>query len=91
VARAAPDETESGGGLLVAAVQIAITLGAAGGGVLDTLSGVTGVFAVAGVITLATSAVVYARFSAAKPSRSWARSAGRSDLQVEAGRDDRVA
>jgi predicted MFS family arabinose efflux permease len=70
VARAVPDETESGGGLLVAAVQIAITLGAAGGGVLDTLSGVTGVFAVAGVITLATSAVVYARFSAANLSRS---------------------
>jgi predicted MFS family arabinose efflux permease len=48
VARAVPDEIESGGGLLVAAVQVTITLGAAGGGVLYTLAGVTGVFAVAG-------------------------------------------
>ena len=63
VARVVPDETESGGGLLVAAVQIAITLGAAGGGMLLKVSGLPGEFAAAGAITLATSAVVYTRFS----------------------------
>ena len=67
LARAVPDETESGGGLIVAAVQLAITLGAAGGGAIFALTGVAGVFAMAGVLMLATSAIVFASFSAAKP------------------------
>jgi hypothetical protein len=53
----------------VAAAPIAITFGAAGGGALDTLSGVMGVFAVAGVLAAATSAVARARFSVLKLSR----------------------
>ena len=60
LARAVPDETESGGGLIVAAVQVAITVGAAGGGAIYAFAGVTGVFATGGVLMLATSAVIYA-------------------------------
>jgi predicted MFS family arabinose efflux permease len=43
--RTVPDQAESAGGLLVAAIQLAIAMGAgAGGGILD-ISSVTGVFA----------------------------------------------
>ena len=67
LARAVPDETESGGGLIVAAVQLAITFGAAGGGAIYALFGVVGVFATAGVLMLATSAIIFAGFSRTKP------------------------
>ena len=60
LARAVPDETESGGGLIVAAVQLAITIGAAGGGVIYAFAGVTGVFLTGGMLMLATSAVIFA-------------------------------
>lgn len=60
LARAVPDETESGGGLIVAAVQLAITFGAAGGGAIYALAGVAGVFATGGVLMLATSAIIFA-------------------------------
>jgi predicted MFS family arabinose efflux permease len=61
VARAAPDETESAGGILVAAVQIAIAVGAALGGFVFSFGGVTGVFAAGGVVLLLTAGAVYAR------------------------------
>ena len=67
LARAVPDETESGGGLIVAAVQLAITFGAAGGGAIFALLGVVGVFATAGVLMVATSAIIFASFSRTKP------------------------
>ncbi len=63
LARAVPDETESGGGLIVAAVQVAITVGAAGGGAIYAFAGVTGVFATGGALMLATSAVIFASLS----------------------------
>ena len=63
LARAVPDETESGGGLIVAAVQVAITVGAAGGGALYAFAGVTGVFATGGALMLATSAIIFASLS----------------------------
>ena len=63
LARAVPDETESGGGLIVAAVQLAITCGAAGGGTVYAFLGVVGVFTTAGVLMLVTSAVIFATFS----------------------------
>ncbi len=50
--RAVPDEAESGGGLLVAAIQIAMTLGAAAGGIIFDVSGISVVFAVSGAILL---------------------------------------
>ena len=60
LARAVPDETETGGGLIVAAVQVAITVGAAGGGAIYALTGVAGVFVTAGALMLATSLVIFA-------------------------------
>ena len=67
LARAVPDETESGGGLIVAAVQLAITFGAAGGGAIYALAGVTGVFATGGALMLATSVIILASISGRKP------------------------
>ena len=55
VARTVPDQTESGSGLLVAAVQLAITAGAAGAGAIFTLTGIAEVFATGGVLTLGVS------------------------------------
>jgi predicted MFS family arabinose efflux permease len=60
-ARAVPDETESAGGILVAAVQIAIAAGAALGGSIFSFSGVTGVFAAGGAVLLLTAGLVFAR------------------------------
>ncbi|KAB8312854.1 MFS transporter [Erwinia endophytica] len=44
ITRTMPEEAESGGGLLVAAIQLAITIGAAAGGMIFNTSGVKGVF-----------------------------------------------
>ena len=60
-ARSAPDEIESAGGILVAAVQIAIAAGAALGGSIFSFSGVGGVFAAGGVVLLLTAGIVFAR------------------------------
>ncbi|MGI3900852.1 MAG: MFS transporter [Janthinobacterium lividum] len=60
LARAVPDEAESGGGLIVASVQLAITIGAAGGGAIYALAGVAGVFAIGGALMLATSVAIFA-------------------------------
>jgi predicted MFS family arabinose efflux permease len=59
--RSAPDETESGGGILVAAVQIAIAVGAALGGAIFSFSGVIGVFAAGGGVLLLTAGIVFGR------------------------------
>ena len=59
LARAVPDETESGGGLIVAAVQVAITVGAAGGGAIYALTGVAGVFVTGGSLMLVTALVIF--------------------------------
>jgi predicted MFS family arabinose efflux permease len=67
VARFVPDETESAGGILVAAVQIAIAAGAALGGSIFSFSGVTGVFAAGGVVLLMTAAVVFAGMTRNSP------------------------
>lgn len=60
LARAVPDETESGGGLIVAAVQVAIAVGAAGGGAVYAFAGIAGVFTTGSALMLATSAVIFA-------------------------------
>lgn len=49
VSTAVPDEAESAGGMVVAAVQGAIAAGAAMGGLLFNYSGISGVFVTAGV------------------------------------------
>ncbi len=61
IARAVPDETESAGGILVAAVQIAIAAGAAFSGFIYSFSDVIGVFAAGGTLLLLTAVVVFAR------------------------------
>jgi predicted MFS family arabinose efflux permease len=48
--RTIPDEAESAGGLLVGAVQIAIMIGAAGGGAIYDFRGATAVFAASSAI-----------------------------------------
>lgn len=53
ITRTVPDEAESGGGLIVAAVQLAITLGAAAGGVIFDASGAKGVFAASALVLVA--------------------------------------
>ncbi len=50
VARSIPDQAETAGGMVVAAVQSSIAAGAALGGLLFGISGVTGVFITAGGI-----------------------------------------
>ncbi len=52
VARAVPDQAETAGGMVVASVQSSIAAGAALGGVVFGLGGVTGVFITAGSVML---------------------------------------
>lgn len=52
VTRAVPDEAESAGGLIVAAIQLAISLGAAFGGAMFDLNGANGIFSSSAVILL---------------------------------------
>jgi predicted MFS family arabinose efflux permease len=51
--RTIPDEAESAGGLLVAAVQLAIMVGAAGGGAIYDFKGATAVFVASSVVLFA--------------------------------------
>ncbi|WP_159992253.1 MFS transporter [Roseomonas sp. 18066] len=60
LARAVPDEAESGGGLIVAAVQLAIAGGAALGGLAFHLGGIGSVFAGGGTLLLAATLIVAA-------------------------------
>jgi predicted MFS family arabinose efflux permease len=52
VARAVPDQAETAGGMVVAAVQSSIAAGALLGGLMFRFGGVTGVFVIAGVVML---------------------------------------
>ncbi|MBP0495391.1 MFS transporter [Pararoseomonas indoligenes] len=61
VARSVPDEAEAAGGLVVAAVQLAIASGAAAGGLLFDAAGVGGVFLSAGAVLLAAAGIVATR------------------------------
>lgn len=58
--RTVPDQAESAGGLLVAAIQFAIAIGAAGGGLIFDLSGVTGVFATSGALLISAAFIILA-------------------------------
>lgn len=64
ITRTVPDEAESGGGLIVAAVQLAITLGAAVGGVIFDVSGAGGVFVASAVVLLIAAATISMRLPA---------------------------
>ncbi|MFU0912677.1 MFS transporter [Kluyvera intermedia] len=54
------DEAESAGGLLVASIQLAISAGAAGGGVVFDMNGASGVFTASGVLLVVAMGVVFA-------------------------------
>ncbi|MFD2032358.1 MFS transporter [Ancylobacter dichloromethanicus] len=56
--RAVPDQTETAGGLLVASVQLAISVGAAGGGAILAVDGVTGTFAAACLLLVIAALIV---------------------------------
>ncbi|WP_417559872.1 MFS transporter [Marinomonas sp.] len=58
ITRSVPDEAESGGGLLVAAIQVGIATGAAAGGLVFDVSGALGVFTIAALILLVAAIIV---------------------------------
>jgi predicted MFS family arabinose efflux permease len=60
VSNALPDEAEAGGGLMVAGVQLAITMGAAGGGILFDSSGYKATFLFSAVILVFSSLAIFA-------------------------------
>jgi predicted MFS family arabinose efflux permease len=56
--RTVPDQAESAGGLLIAAIQFAAAIGASAGGVIFDRSGATGVFTASSLILLLGAAIV---------------------------------
>lgn len=58
VARSVPDQAETAGGMVVAAVQSSIAAGAALGGLLFSISGVIGVFITAGCVMFLATLVI---------------------------------
>lgn len=59
LSRVLPDEAEAGGGLMVAVIQLAITLGAAGGGVLYDRGGPFATFAAAATLLGASALIAW--------------------------------
>jgi predicted MFS family arabinose efflux permease len=58
ITRTVPDEAETGGGLIVAAVQLAIAMGAAVGGAVFDVTGATGVFSLGGIVLLVAAMII---------------------------------
>ena len=67
VARAVPDQAETAGGMVVAAVQSSIAAGALLGGIMFKFGGVTGVFIIAGVVMLFAALVIALRVQVEPP------------------------
>jgi len=59
LSRTLPDDAEAGGGLMVAAIQLAITLGAAAGGLLFDAGGHRATFGASALILLAAAAFAF--------------------------------
>lgn len=59
LSKALPDDAEAGGGLMVAVVQLAITAGAAGGGVLFDAGGYRTTFLFGAVILALSSSIIF--------------------------------
>jgi len=57
MSRALPDDAEAGGGLMVAVIQLAITLGAGGGGLLFDLGGHSAAFGAAALLLIGSGLV----------------------------------
>lgn len=68
VARTLPDEAESAGGMVVAAVQSSIAAGAAIGGLIYGFNGVTGVFITAACIMFSAALIIAFRVSVSSSS-----------------------
>ncbi|EJL25213.1 arabinose efflux permease family protein [Caulobacter sp. AP07] len=64
LARTLPEDTDAGGGLMVAVIQLAITLGAAGGGLLFDAGGYRATFVASAALLVA--AAIAGAFSVAK-------------------------
>ena len=79
ITRTVPDEAESGGGLIVAAVQLAITLGAAVGGVVFDATGAKGVFVGSAVVLLLAAGTIATGLRAGATDRRAADFAGDVD------------
>jgi predicted MFS family arabinose efflux permease len=60
ITRAVPDETESAGGLFVAAINFAIATGAAAGGFIFDVSGAESVFLASGAVLIAAAVTILA-------------------------------
>jgi predicted MFS family arabinose efflux permease len=58
--RIVPDQTETAGGLLVAAIQLAIATGAAAGGAIFDIHGVRSVFAVSAIVLFLAAVLILA-------------------------------
>lgn len=67
ITQAVPDEAESAGGLMGAAVQLAITLGAAIGGILFDAKGIPAAFTVAAIILAAAALLIAGRVRTGSP------------------------
>ncbi|WP_312042248.1 MFS transporter [Erwinia sp.] len=59
ITRTMPEEAESGGGLLVAAIQLAITIGAAAGGMIFNVTGAKGVFMGSALLLLLATMTIF--------------------------------
>ena len=70
LSRTLPDDAEAGGGLMVAVVQLAITAGAAGGGLLFDASGYQATFSASAAILAASAVVAFLGSRAAHRSRA---------------------
>lgn len=76
VARAVPDQAETAGGMVVAAVQSSIATGAALGGIMFGFNGVTGVFMTAGALMLLAALVIFLRVRVELPQHGATAGAG---------------
>ncbi|HEY0212224.1 MAG TPA: MFS transporter [Paenirhodobacter sp.] len=65
--RIAPDEAESAGGLIVAAIQFAIAAGAATGGLIYDTAGATGVYTYGGAVLILAAVLIALRVRAPAP------------------------
>lgn len=65
LARTLPQDAEAGGGLMVAIIQLAITLGAAAGGLLYDLGGAPGTFGASAVLLLLAAGLARVTFGRA--------------------------
>lgn len=82
VARAVPDQAETAGGMVVAAVQSSIAAGAALGGLVFGFGGVMGVFIIAGAVMLLAALMIALRVRVELPKPAGGELSGHSRLAL---------